>query len=484
MSAVISSLPLPQLYYQPVSGKYWRPDSAGRWIAVDKDTARKVAIRAGYSDERTGAGLAEADECILNIQERQNVAYAASLAGRPAGIYRMDNQLVLATDSPSFVEPAAGEWPVLSQLIEGMLRTQEMDQTPYLYGWLKIALEALRQQTWAAGQLLALAGPVKGGKSLLQSVITLLLGGRSAYPYQFMTGETTFNADLFRAEHLVVDDQAESTDYRARRAFTAHIKQITASRQQRCHPKHGTPVTLEPLWRLSISLNDEPERLLVIPPLTEDLADKVMLLKVLSQPMPMPTNTPREKEAFWAALRSELPAFVQFLDDYSIPEALRNSRFGIDTYHHPDLLYRLQETAPEARLLELVDGVRFGIQDSNPWNGTASQLTAMLHGDPRYGPQARELLRNSQSCGNYLTRLCGADQSRVTSRLLQGNRIYTIQPPSTGGEVERLAYFNAREDVKIRGEVPRVAGGDASLAGQSQKSVPPVHPGPPPPPSG
>ncbi len=484
MSAVASALPLPELYYQPLAGKYWRPDAARRWIAADKDTAKKVVIRAGYTDERTREGLSAADDCILNIQERQNVAYAASLSGRPAGIHRMDNQLVLATDSPSFIQPLPGEWPVLARLLESMLNTAEVDQRSYLFGWLKTALEAFRQQTWSAGQVLALAGPVKGGKSLLQSIITTLLGGRSAYPYQFMTGQTSFNADLFRAEHLLVDDQAESTDIRARRNFAAHIKQIAVTRQHRCHPKHGMPMTLEPLWRMTISLNDEPERLLVLPPLDEDVADKIMLLKVQSRPMPMPTSTPREQEAFWQTLTAELPAFVQFLDKYLVPEALRDSRFGIRSYHHPDLLHRLQETTPEHRLLELVDAVQFNMPGSNPWTGTASELTALLQGDPRYSQQGRELLRNAQSCGNYLTRLCGSEDSRVTSRILHGSRVYTIQPPPRGGEVEQVGYFNAREVVREEGEMPGQLCREAPPAMQRLELAPPVHPGPPPPPAG
>lgn len=56
--------------------------------------------------------------------------------------------------------------------------------------------------------------------------------------------------------------------------------------------------------------------------------------------MPMPTNTPRDQEAFWETLQAELPAFVQFLEEHTIPEALRDTRFGICTYHHPDLLHR------------------------------------------------------------------------------------------------------------------------------------------------
>jgi hypothetical protein len=40
---------------------------------------------------------------------------------------------------------------------------------------------------------------------------------------------------------------------------------------------------LKPFWRLSITLNDEPENLLILPPLDESLGDKIMLLRAQAQ---------------------------------------------------------------------------------------------------------------------------------------------------------------------------------------------------------
>ena len=222
MSAVQEALALPEVYYQPSSRLYWRRDSGGRWMQVDKEMAKKYVISQGHSGRGDEGALSSADECLLQLQSDQNIDYAAPLAGRPSGIHLINNQRVLVTDSPRLIQPVPGEWPVLGALLDGMLNDPAHDQRPYLYGWLKVALAGLRDRRWAAGQVLAFAGPVSGGKSLLQCLITELLGGRSAFPYQYMTGETTFNADLFRAEHLVVDDQAESTDIRSRRHFAAH----------------------------------------------------------------------------------------------------------------------------------------------------------------------------------------------------------------------------------------------------------------------
>ena len=106
-----------------------------------------------------------------------------------------------------------------------------------------------------------------------------MLGGRAAKPTEYMSGRTPFNADLFAAEHLMIEDEYGSTDLRTRREFGARIKDITVNDVQSCHAKNRwQAISLRPFWRLSISLNDEPENLMVLPPVDESLSDKLMLL--------------------------------------------------------------------------------------------------------------------------------------------------------------------------------------------------------------
>ena len=93
----------------------------------------------------------------------------------------------------------------------------------------------------------------------------------AAKPYLYMTGKTTFNADLFGAEHLMVEDEAESIDIRARRYFGAKIKEIAVNVDQHCHGKGKTALTLTPVWRMTLSLNDEPERMQVLPPASPEM---------------------------------------------------------------------------------------------------------------------------------------------------------------------------------------------------------------------
>lgn len=247
-----------------------------------------------------------------------------------------------------------------------------------------------------------------------------------------MTGATTFNGDLFAAEHLMIEDVAESTNITKRRHFAAQIKAFSVNREQHCHGKNQQALTLTPFWRVSISLNDEAERLLVLPPVDEDIADKLMLLKVQKRDMPMPTETPDQMEAFWNALVAELPAYLHHLETWAIPEALRSPRFSIIHYHHPELLAALEALSPEQQLLEMIDAEIFDptFNRHDPWEGTAADLRNYLTGENRDCRKIAEtLLYTPVSCGTYLSRLTAKHPERVTMRRIHGVHRYTITPP-------------------------------------------------------
>jgi hypothetical protein len=165
-----------------------------------------------------------------------------------------------------------------------------------------------------------------------------------------MSGGTQFNADLFGAEHLMIEDEHSSTDIRARSTFGSQIKQFTVNQTQSCHDKGRKAINLSPFWRVSISVNEEPEHMMVLPPMSDSdqdlLSDKIFLLRASKAEMPMPTFTHEQQQAFWQKLTSELPAFREFLNNWEIPEQLRDRRFGVKTWHHPELLAALDALAP------------------------------------------------------------------------------------------------------------------------------------------
>jgi hypothetical protein len=109
----------------------------------------------------------------------------------------------------------------------------------------------------------------------------------------------------------MLEDEHASTSYAARRELASAIKNITANRIHACHGKYREIVNLAPWWRITISLNDQPERLLILPNLVEvDIGSKISLLRADRYDMPMASDTPEDRERFWNQLVSELPAFL------------------------------------------------------------------------------------------------------------------------------------------------------------------------------
>ena len=420
---------LPEAYYDSAKGCYWIKDARGTWMQVSESSMKRLFRSEGVAASvPKGKRVSPLDLAVLDVQLEKNVAYAASLAGYSKGIYEISGKRVLVVDSPVLVEPKAGEWETLKSVLVGLLADEHYDQTTYLFAWLKLALESLRAGQRRPGQALAIAGPRDCGKSLLQKLITVLFGGRVASPYQYMTGVTPFNSEMFKAEHLVVEDCAASTDIRARRNFGALLKTITVNDDQPCFAKGREAINLTPFWRLSITINNEPENLLVLPPIDESIEDKLILLQATSTPMPMPSETLDERRAFWEVLLSELPAFVDFLQGWEIPEHLRGQRFGVRHWHHPDLLRTLDDLAPERQLLDLIDAELFSGPLAGSWEGKAEELERRLTGSESGSAYAaRRLLGFRTACGTYLGRLAAKHRERFSRRTLDGYTLWTIK---------------------------------------------------------
>ncbi len=278
-------------------------------------------------------------------------------------------------------------------------------------------------------QLLVLAGIHDCGKSLLQNLITLIFGGRAARPYQFMSGLTPFNSDLFEAEHLMIEDEQASYDIRSRRNFGAQLKNITATEWQRCHAKNRVAISLAPFWRLSMSVNDEPENLMVLPPIDDSIEDKIIILRAAKTSMSMPTATLEQRSAFWQKLEGELPAFLDYLTQWEIPQKLSSERFGIAHFHHPAILQTRDNLAPEFRLLRLIDDELFDNYENGPsWEGSAEQLERSLCGDgSKCRHEARKLFTFNTACGVYLARLAKKHPERFEYIRSSSGRTWRIE---------------------------------------------------------
>lgn len=424
--------------YDASGGAFFIPDEKGDWIPVSEASIKRLLRKQGYPTEaeKNRAAVKNPDaeswttveDVLCETQMCRNVRYAGPLAGHSPGLKEQGGSKILVTQAPTIIEPKEGRAPLIQAVIHGLLG-HDPRQVEVFLAWLKIAIESIRAAMLMPGQSVVLAGPAGCGKSLLQALITELLGGRAAKAFRYMSGATAFNGDLFGAEHLMIEDDVSTCDLRKRRALGAEIKSITVNRDQSCHGKYKAAVTLRPFWRLTISVNNEPENLQILPPLDESLKDKMILLNCETFEMPMPTGSPDERENFWNALRAEIPAFIDTIVKWTPSEDILDSRFGVKAYHHPDILEALDALAPETRLEQLIDSTIIWQKGNHSFNGSATELEKVLKDGP-YRDEVKSLLTFSSACGVYLSRLALRNPARYVQNRGSGGREWQIHPPN------------------------------------------------------
>jgi hypothetical protein len=172
-----------------------------------------------------------------------------------------------------------------------------------------------------------------------------------------------------------------------------------------------------------MSLNDESENLMILPPIDESISDKIILLHTIKSEMPMAAETADERRVFWDKLVAELPAYLHFLENWKVPLRLRDSRYGVAAWHHPDIMASLDALAPEIRMLNIVDHSIFGSDTSlTQWDGTAEELEERLTDYSPLSREAQRLLNWSSACGVYLGRLAAKKPERVQQKTRTGKR--------------------------------------------------------------
>ena len=413
------------IWFYPQSEKYFVQDEFGEYVPYTKTTLKLIlkswGLRGRAHDDEI---LSPIDALIADVSYAKSVAYAGRLAGIKTGCYIMNGKRVLVTSDPVIIKSEAGVWPMIESISNQLFNGGEIDQRPYIYGWLKMGRKAVLEAFPMPGQALVLALPRNAGKNLFQDIITELLGGRAEKPYRYMVGKSEFNGDLFGAEHLCIADEVPFYDMPSRRVFGSKIKDICVNSLQSCHGKHKEALTLYPIWRLSISVNDEAENLVMLPPLEDSIEDKIMLLKVEQAVMPMKSDSPRCRVEFWDGIRAEIPSFAKFIEEYVVPENLQESRFGIKAYQHPDLVEILKEMTHENRLMALMEIIV--IPENGTWKGTLEELETALLEDSTFKRQIEKLLYYPTALMTYLRRLHKSMPERVKKLKHGGKNLWEL----------------------------------------------------------
>jgi len=376
-------------------------------------------------------GVSPASDYICQIQTDHFIKYAGPLAGRKRGIYEYNGDLLLATTSPRIIDSAPGPFPTIREFIKTLLGGDEHgDAQVYAFlGWMKTARLAQLSGKRRPGQALVLVGPVACGKTqLIKQIITQAMGGRDGRPYKYLSGGNNFNGDLIGAEVLVIDDETAATRIEKRRALGDGIKNALFASSVRIEGKFKNAFDFDPLWRVVIAVNDEPESLLVLPPLSADLADKLMILKC-QKAIELSDD---QFEQWRDSIKEELPAFLHHVEQFQIAPENIDGRCGVKSFFHPDVVDAISELSPEHQLRSMIDVLESSGGITLPWEGTSAQLKAILTGPSAVTRNDADKLLGAYpiACGRYLGRLMGKGVEKL--KLLDGDQRWRITQAKWG----------------------------------------------------
>jgi len=166
------------------------------------------------------------------------------------------------------------------------------------------------------------------------------------------------------------------------------------------------------VWSVMVCCNDTPEAMQIIPPVDNDLSDKIIILHCAPVVMPIDTSTSDGRRQLQDAIKAEMPFFANELVSWQIPDDLKDSRSGIKAWRDPELTESLDVHSPANRLMDLM--VNANWMDL-PREFSALEVESRLLGqDSPVRDQARQLFTWSGACGSALAKLAKQPNSGVT----------------------------------------------------------------------
>jgi hypothetical protein len=374
-------------------------------------------------------------DAVKNRELDGGVQWHGSIAGHRQGLATDSNNLpILITSEAKIPQPTPGDAPTISEIVGNAFA--DPTAIAVFISWLSGRYKAVRGHVHIPSPMLVLAGEINSGKSLLAWIIAETLGGRTANPYAAWSGGMLWNDDLVGAETMLVDDCIGSTDIRSRRNFGAAFKEAIYPHVIQLRKRNHSSIAVRPVWAVVVCCNDTPESLQIIPPLDNDLADKVALLHVIGVKLPVDTSTPDGRAELQALIRSELPAFAQQLMDWVTPEELHDSRSGIKAWRDPILTDAVDAHSPQRRLEDLLEAAltHMGLWGDLPRDMTAADIQGRLEDSQSpVRDQARQLCTWHGAMGSALAKLArsGSDYVELSPHTVAGKPLrYTVNPPN------------------------------------------------------
>jgi len=380
--------------------KYWydgknyfvRLDNGEHFMALKDEVRLDLRARHGLSAKvGKGENLSEVEKALFTIHNEKRVSAALPFAMIKEHIVDYDGEKYFNTSNIRPLKPANGEqkwgenFPIIADWLDTIFGEEQLK---YELAWLHYGYKGAIDGRPEKGHAHFLVGEPNCGKTLYNTTILAGLFGGHIKASEYLVGKAdNFNEHLFTKFLWTVDDEAPTASRAMHTSFTAKIKEHVANNEFLMNGKFKTPGRAKWSGRLSITLNDDPVSLRILPDLDMSVKDKVMIFRM--KPFTKFTRCFKDK------ITKELPYFAKFVHDFSIPDDMLDVRFGVQAYIE-DSIKEISEAdsqwGPIVELLRMFRDIYFDKNNSaeSDWLGTTSDLMLRLAGIER----AQVLLRD------------------------------------------------------------------------------------------
>jgi len=383
------------------------------WFDFSRQDIQLQLKQRGLTHEAPeGGGLSEMEKALATVQTTMRVDAAVPMPHFPTGINLVQMKRFLNVASVQLILPAAKckKWgdgfSTLAHYLDGFF--DEIDashgatQLEFYLSWLKRFYVSCKEKRPLPGQVVFIAGEVQSGKTFMSNVVIARLAGGSSDCSSYLLGETRFTGHLFAVPIWTIDDTRPGQD-KAHANYSALIKKMPANQLFLFDDKFKRARMIPWLGRIIVTCNLDNESLRILPDIEQSLLDKVSLYKAA------PTREGYDFHKLDKALAEELPAFAKWLEDWEPPDAtIEASRFGVTSFHHPELLQAAKEVTSSHSFYEafhMFMSSQFNEFKTHEWIGNASTMLRDMAGDD--GMRALTSHYTPRGVGRFIAQLAG-----------------------------------------------------------------------------
>jgi hypothetical protein len=381
------------IYYAGRPG-YYRKFPDGNWRTQNKDEVAAYLLAAhNLNPARTAKNIpSELESAIFFLNQSKVVDGAMPLVFDKREVVPLSGFRFLNISRAKVLEPAAPaanvQWgtgfPWIADWLWKMFEPRR--QLVYYLSWLKLFYEGARNGDLQRGQALFIVGGTDRGKTLMNAIwIPHIMGGGSDAG-SFLVHGREFNKSLCEVGHWHIDDAQAAANQGEHTKFTERVKKLIANPFMPYRPMYVDEVQVPFRGRLLVTLNSDPQSLLMIPDMDRNIQDKLMVLSLRPGTHSFKGNAKTER-----TLWDESPAFLRWLLQWKAPTHLvdEKHRFGMKTFIHTEVRETAAMTGYDSDILgvmeilwetddELVECAKKGV----PWETTASNLIATIATHP------------------------------------------------------------------------------------------------------